>query len=267
MNAPPAASARDAAFLALVLADALKLGLPDPDYITLSPWLADSTSTPAVGFQFNDRNGRDPLPRLRAWARRFGADVSAKPRPSGTWHEADFTHSGVLFHCYAEIAGAPAGDDPCGACGQPLAAHARHGTHLDCPPAADAPQCPAALLRETGDWAAACVRDAGHEPLHWSAHDGDWDDSHPRHVPDLSAHKFPQPGGDDDEALPDCDGCGHREDVHLRDPYSAPIANGTCAYVLPSSGEACHCDAYRLPDGQPAVIVVNGIEQATRSTQ
>ena len=109
MNAPPATATRDAAFLALVLADALKLGLPDPDYITMSVG-GRSAHVSAIDFQFNHRNGQDPLPRLHAWAERFGADVRVSADsedPRSTWHKFSFTHSGVLFGAYAEIAAAP----------------------------------------------------------------------------------------------------------------------------------------------------------------
>lgn len=58
----------------------------------------------------------------------------------------------------------------------------------------DAPQCPAGLLRESEDWADACKRDSGHEPPHRSEHNGDWTDDHPRHLPDISAHHFGEPG-------------------------------------------------------------------------
>lgn len=105
MTAPAAAAGtREGAFLALTVADALKLGLPDPDYITVSPCFARSTTTSAVSFQFNDRDGQEPLPRMQAWAARFGAAIRVETDdPSKTWHKFEFTHAGVLFDAYAAI--------------------------------------------------------------------------------------------------------------------------------------------------------------------
>ena len=123
MNAPPAAKA-DGASLALALAGTLSLGLPGPDYITMHPDLAGSTTSSAAGFQFNALHGQDPLPAMHAWAARFGVtvDVSAgSGDPATTWYQFDFTHAGVRIHAYAEIAdGAPAIDSEawkCAGCG------------------------------------------------------------------------------------------------------------------------------------------------------
>ena len=40
--------------LALALVQVLALGLPDPDYITISPWAADSPSVSSIDFQFSE---------------------------------------------------------------------------------------------------------------------------------------------------------------------------------------------------------------------
>jgi hypothetical protein len=112
VNAPPGTATREGAFLALALADALSLGLPDPAYITMHPSFARRSATTAVGFQFSDVFGRDPLPDLRAWASHFGVTGD----PSKTWRAFDFTHAGVRIHAYANIT------VPC-ACGHPGDSH------------------------------------------------------------------------------------------------------------------------------------------------
>lgn len=99
MNPLPA----DGAALARVLADALSLGLPGPDSITISPHV---TAVSVIDFQFNANYGQDPVPALNAWAARFGVtvDVSADSKdPASTWHEFNFTHAGVMFHAYAKV--------------------------------------------------------------------------------------------------------------------------------------------------------------------
>jgi hypothetical protein len=122
VNAPPAAKA-DGASLALALADALSLGLPDPGYITMHPSLAGSTTSSAIDFQFNGYRGRDPLPDLRAWAGRFGATIRVETYddPSKAWHKFEFTHAGAMFGAYASVAAAsPAIDSEawkCAGCG------------------------------------------------------------------------------------------------------------------------------------------------------
>jgi hypothetical protein len=183
LNAPPAAK-RDGASLALALAGTLSLGLPDPDYITMHPDLAGSTTSSAAGFQFNDRHGQDPLPAMHAWASRFGVTVDVSPvaaNPAATWHQFDFTHAGVRIHAYAEIAaaapaidseawkcagcgaqciaGRPA-DDLCRDCaGRVLAASIASGQPLTV--AGDEPPCGLRLWGDTS----LCELPAGHDPL------------------------------------------------------------------------------------------------------
>lgn len=129
MNAPPATARGGAASLALALADALSLGLPGPDYITMHPHLAGSATATAIDFQFNGRHGQEPLAAMHAWASRFGVTVDASAGsadPAVTWHEFDFTHAGIRIHAYAQIAG----DEPlpdCARCGHPEAGHRRAG--------------------------------------------------------------------------------------------------------------------------------------------
>jgi hypothetical protein len=104
MTTQTATATRDAASLVRVLADALGLGLPAPDYITVHPSYVDSATVSAIDFQFNARHGREPLPALYAWADRLGVSVDVNPdskNPSNIWHEFEFTHSGVLFKAYA----------------------------------------------------------------------------------------------------------------------------------------------------------------------
>jgi hypothetical protein len=92
-----------AAALALVLAEVLGLGLPDPSYITVNPGCADSVFTPAFGLQFS----RTPEGRkaLAAWAAHFGVTVCSTLAPEdrrpGQIHDsAFFSASGVRFHAY-----------------------------------------------------------------------------------------------------------------------------------------------------------------------
>jgi len=104
MTSPPATATRGGAFLALAVAEALTLGLPDPDYITMHPAFAGSTTTSAAGFQFNAVHGQAPLPAMRTWASHFGATIDTSPGdPGTTWHTFDFTHAGIRIHAYAHV--------------------------------------------------------------------------------------------------------------------------------------------------------------------
>jgi hypothetical protein len=153
VNATPAATAtRGGAFLALALAEALTLGLPDPDYITMNPPLAGSTTTSAAGFQFNDLHGQDPLPAMQAWADRFGVTVDTSTStsdPGTTWHQFDFTHAGVRIHAYAAIKDAAGDELLCGSRPYPAGSEGDDGTECMLPkghdgPHADAPETEAA---------------------------------------------------------------------------------------------------------------------------
>jgi hypothetical protein len=125
MTSPPATATRGGAFLALAVAEALALGLPDPDYITMSPDLAGSTTTSAAGFQFNDLHGQAPLPAMQAWADRFGVTIDTSPGKHGTtWHQFDFTHAGIRIHAYADIKDPAACAVP--GCGHPRDSHWEH---------------------------------------------------------------------------------------------------------------------------------------------
>jgi len=89
--------------LALALVQALALGLPDPGYITVSPWAADSPYVSTIDFQFDD----DGEPAVQAWADRFGAPVDRRPDSKDRarcWVSAEFTHLDVRFKVYAHIA-------------------------------------------------------------------------------------------------------------------------------------------------------------------
>ena len=59
--------------LALSLVQALALGLPDPDYITISPWAADIPSLSMIDFQFSEG---DSLSAVQDWADRFDVTVT-----------------------------------------------------------------------------------------------------------------------------------------------------------------------------------------------
>ena len=103
MTATAATETRDAASLALALFDALRLGLPAPDYMGVWPGFAGSAVTSAISFQFN---ARDKLDALAAWADRFGVSVRVAPgRRAGAsaFHQISFTHCGVLFDAYVEV--------------------------------------------------------------------------------------------------------------------------------------------------------------------
>jgi hypothetical protein len=89
----PAAETKVAASLALVLADVLGLGLPDPRYISVHPRYAH------VSLQFD---GPDEIAHVTAWADSFGVPLATNTDdPAKTWRSADFTRSGVEFHAYA----------------------------------------------------------------------------------------------------------------------------------------------------------------------
>jgi hypothetical protein len=87
------AETTNASSLALVLADVLGLGLPDPRYISVHPWCN------SVSLQFD---GPSEVADVTAWANSFGVPLATDTRdPSETWRTADFGHSGISFHAYA----------------------------------------------------------------------------------------------------------------------------------------------------------------------
>ena len=90
--------------LALALVQALALGLPDPDYITISPWAADSPSVSSTDFLFSEG---DSLSAVQDWADRFGVTVTRQPDskdPARCWVSAEFTYLDVRFQVYADVA-------------------------------------------------------------------------------------------------------------------------------------------------------------------
>jgi hypothetical protein len=101
MTATAATKASDAASLAVVLAAALALGLPDPRYLSVIP----GSRYEPFRFQFADR------PALRAWAEHFGSEVRTSPAPEdgdpGRVHvTSGFTYCGVGFLLYGFFSGA-----------------------------------------------------------------------------------------------------------------------------------------------------------------
>ena len=106
MTAVPAetGSRLTARALALALVQALALGLPDPDYITISPWAADIPSLSMIDFQFSEG---DSLSDVQAWAGWSGMSVTHEPdsRDSARcWVSAEFTYLAVPFKVYANVA-------------------------------------------------------------------------------------------------------------------------------------------------------------------
>jgi hypothetical protein len=88
-----ATETKDAAALALVLADVLGLGLPDPRFISLHPRFS------SVSLQFD---GPSEVTDVTAWADWFRMPLDLDTAdPEKTWRSVDFTHSGVEFHAYA----------------------------------------------------------------------------------------------------------------------------------------------------------------------
>lgn len=90
--------------LALALVQVLALGLPDPDYITISPRTADSPSVSSTDFQFSEN---DSLSAVQNWADRFDVTVTRQPDrkdPARCWVSAEFTYLDVRFHVYAAVA-------------------------------------------------------------------------------------------------------------------------------------------------------------------
>jgi hypothetical protein len=100
---PAETGSRSAArVLALALVQVLALGLPDPGYITVSPWAADSPYVSSIDLQFD---GDGEAAAVEAWADRF--DVSAirtDGKPGRCWVSAEFTYLDVVFKVYAETA-------------------------------------------------------------------------------------------------------------------------------------------------------------------
>lgn len=96
-----------AAALAVVLAEVLSLGLPDPNYITISPGLG-SDGVPAVNLQFS--RVPDARRALEAWAGHFGGTVRTRPAPTDTdpremFCDFRFAVSGVLLQAYGYFTG------------------------------------------------------------------------------------------------------------------------------------------------------------------
>jgi hypothetical protein len=92
----PAAESRTAVSLALVLADLLGFGLPEPHSISVSPWV---TCITAINMQFD---GPDLLGALSGWAARFDVPVEL-PEPGEQFARVHFTYSGVRCQCYARL--------------------------------------------------------------------------------------------------------------------------------------------------------------------
>lgn len=86
-----------AASFAVTLTDVLDLGLPEPNYITVCPWV---TSIRAIGMQFT--RTADPLGSLRAWAAHFGVAVGMLDPGHGIARVC-FSYDGVGFECYADL--------------------------------------------------------------------------------------------------------------------------------------------------------------------
>jgi hypothetical protein len=87
--------------LALALVQVLALGLPDPGYITVSPWAADSPYVSSIDFQFD---GDGEAAAVQDWADRFGVTVTCRPDskdPARCWVSAEFTYLDVRFKVYA----------------------------------------------------------------------------------------------------------------------------------------------------------------------
>jgi hypothetical protein len=256
LNAPPATATRGAAFLALALAEALTLGLPDPDYITMHPSFAGSTTAIPADFQFNDLHGQDPAQAMRAWADRFGATVDTRPGdPGTTWHEFEFTHAGIRIHAYANIKDA-AGDAPhcahCGqmqnrdaheapapcACGHPRDSHWEHAEP-------EGPRQGCAVLgckcRMYGEYEAPVT---GADVL-LAAAELDAEMREPETEAEDEAATAP--AGDDDIicATP---GCGHRDRHHIGKPNSIGRRGCTGDFV----DHGCKCGDFTYPEAAAA---------------
>jgi hypothetical protein len=106
MTAVPAetASRPAARVLALALVQVLALGLPDPDYITISPQAAGTPSVSSIDLLFSEG---DPLSAVQDWADRFGVTVTRQPDrkdPARCWVSAEFTYLGMVFEVFAHVA-------------------------------------------------------------------------------------------------------------------------------------------------------------------